>query len=90
MYSARACRAILTTLIAGETDPVKLADLAQGAAREKRGELVQALHGRIRAHHRGLLKAHLDLVGALQQALADIDAALGKKTWRRSSTALAC
>ena len=45
-------RAILTALIAGETDPEKLADLAQGNARKKRAELVEALRGRIRAHHR--------------------------------------
>ncbi len=71
-------RAILTALIAGETDPTKLAELAQGTARKKRSELIQALHGRIRAHHRGLLKVHLELIVALEQALADIDAAVGK------------
>lgn len=71
-------RAILNALIAGETDPEKLADLARGTARKKRSELIEALHGRIRPHHRGLLKVHLDLVAALEQALADIDAAVGK------------
>ena len=71
-------RAILRALIAGQTDPVKLADLAQGTARKKRSELIQALHGRIRAHHCGLLKVHLELIVALEQALADIDAAVGK------------
>jgi transposase len=71
-------RAILHSLIAGETDPEKLADLAEGTARKKRAELVEALHGRIREHHRGLLKVHLELVAALEQALADIDATVGK------------
>lgn len=71
-------RAILGALIAGQTDPEKLADLAQGTARKKRSELVEALHGRIRPHHRGLLKVHLELVAALEQALTDIDAAVGK------------
>lgn len=71
-------RAILKALIAGESDPEKLADLARGTARKKRSELIQALHGRIRAHHRGLLKVHLELVAALEQALLDIDAAVGK------------
>jgi hypothetical protein len=65
MCSVRAGRAILKALIAGETDPEKLADLARGTARKKRSELIEALHGRIRAHHRGLLKVHLELVGAL-------------------------
>lgn len=71
-------RAILTALIAGETDPEKLADLAQGNARKKRAELVEALRGRIRAHHRELLRIHLNLIEALHQALADVDARVGK------------
>ena len=71
-------RAILHALIAGETNPQRLADLAEGTARKKRTELIEALHGRIRDHHRGLLKVHLELVAALEQALADIDATVGK------------
>ncbi|MGO9946990.1 MAG: IS110 family transposase [Steroidobacteraceae bacterium] len=71
-------RAILTALIGGETDPEKLADLAQGNARKKRAELVEALRGRIRAHHRELLRIHLNLIEALHQALADVDARVGK------------
>jgi transposase len=71
-------RAILQALIEGESDPEKLAELAQGTARKKRAELVEALHGRIRPHHRGLLKVHLDLVVALQQAVAEVDATVGK------------
>lgn len=71
-------RAILEALIAGQSDPQKLADLAQGTARKKRAELIEALHGRIRPHHRGLLKVHLTLVATLEQAIADIDATVGK------------
>jgi transposase len=71
-------RAILEALIAGQSDPEKLADLAQGTARKKRAELIEALHGRIRPHHRGLLKVHLKLVATLEQAIADIDATVGK------------
>lgn len=74
----RSGRAILAALIKGESDPQKLADLAQGAARKKRGELIEALHGRITAHHRRLLKLHLDLIGALEAALLEIDADVGK------------
>lgn len=71
-------RAILNALIDGETDPQKLADLARGTARKKRAELVEALRGRIRDHHRRLLKVHLELIVALEQALTEIDAAVGK------------
>lgn len=70
--------AILAALIAGETDPEKLADLARGHARKKRAELVEALRGRIRPHHQGLLRVHLNLIEALHQALADIDTRVGK------------
>jgi len=45
-------RAILEALIDGQSDPEKLADLAQGTARKKRAELIEALHGRIRPRHR--------------------------------------
>jgi len=71
-------RAILQALIDGESDPEKLADLAQGHARKKRAALVEALHGRIRNPHRGLLKVHLDLVTALHHGLAELDATVGK------------
>ncbi len=71
-------RAILQALIAGQTDPEQLADLAQGTARKKRTELVAALHGRIKLHHRRLLKVHLELIAALEQALREIDADVGK------------
>ena len=71
-------RAILNALIAGETDPERLADLARGNARKKRAELIQALHGRISAHHRRLLKLHLGLIDSLQLALATVDADVGK------------
>lgn len=74
----RSGRAILTALIEGETDPEKLAELAQGTARKKRSELIQALRGRITAHHRRLLKLHLSLIGALEQGLLEIDADVGK------------
>lgn len=71
-------RAILQAIIAGENDPEKLADLAQGQARKKRTELIEALRGRIRPHHQALLQLHLKLVDALRDAIADIDARVGK------------
>ena len=72
-------RAILEALIRGETDPEHLADLAQGNARKKRAALIEALHGRITPHHRHLLRLHLDLIDALERALADVDATVGKR-----------
>jgi transposase len=44
-------RAILQAIIAGESNPEKLADLAYGNAKRKRAELIEALRGRVRPHH---------------------------------------
>lgn len=71
-------RAMLESIIAGETDPERLAELAQGTARNKLPALVEALRGRVTPHHRALLRLHLQLVDALQSALQEIDASLGK------------
>lgn len=71
-------RAMLAAIIAGEDDPERLADLARGTARQKRSALVEALRGRVNAHHRTMLKLHLDVIAALESALKDVDAAVGK------------
>lgn len=71
-------RAMLGAIIAGENDPERLAELAQGTARRKRGALVEALRGRITPHHRTLLKLHLELIAALERTLGELDAAVGK------------
>jgi transposase len=71
-------RAMLDAIIAGQEDPEHLAALAVGVARRKRAELVEALRGRVTAHHRSMLKLHLGLIAALQSALEDLDAAAGK------------
>jgi transposase len=71
-------RAMLNAIIAGESDPQRLAELAVGNARKKTTQLREALRGRITAHHRTLLKLHLDVVHALERTLAELDAAVGK------------
>ena len=71
-------RAILQAIVEGQSDPEKLADLAQGQAKKKRAELIEALRGRVRPHHQALLQLHLRLVDALREAIADIDARVGK------------
>src|SRR5262249_44169124 len=59
-------------------DPERLASLARGNARKKYAELVEALRGRTTAHHRGMLKVHLQLIDALKAAISEIDDRLGK------------
>ena len=74
----RSGRAMLEAIVAGESDPHRLADLALGNARKKTAELREALRGRITAHHRTMLKLHLDVIKALERTLADLDTAVGK------------
>lgn len=52
-------RAMLEAIVAGETDPERLAALARGSAQKKHAELVESLRGRVTAHHRAMLKMHL-------------------------------
>src|SRR5882762_1791047 len=74
----RSGRAMLAAIIAGEDNPERLADLAQGTARKKKAELVEALRGRVTDHHREMLTLHLGLIAALESALRQVDAAVGK------------
>ena len=52
-------RAILNALIAGETDPNRLADLTRGRLKATRADLLDALHGRVTDHHRFMIQLHL-------------------------------
>jgi len=71
-------RAMLAAIVQGETDPEKLASLAQGNARKKKAELIEALRGRVTPHHRKMLKLHLGLVDTLQTAIDEVDVTVGK------------
>jgi len=62
-------RDMLQALIAGETDPAKLADLARKRLREKIPHLQLALRGRVTEHHRFLLRLHLDHITQLEELL---------------------
>jgi transposase len=70
-------RAILEALLAGQDDPHTLAELARGRLRAKIPALREALAGRFRAEHHGLLVAqmlaHIDFLDA---AIAELDAIL--------------
>jgi transposase len=70
-------RAILKALIAGETDPSRLADLTRGRLKATRAELLDALHGRVTDHHRFMIQLHLTQVDALESAVASIEARIG-------------
>jgi transposase len=69
-------RAIVEALIAGETNPVRLASLANRRVKASQEELREALRGRVTKHHRFLLRLHLNQIDALAAAMATIDAQL--------------
>lgn len=79
-------RAMIEALIAGETNPERLIDLTRGRLKTPRKKLVEALRGRVRDHHRFLLKLHLGQVDALQASVRDVEARLGEalEPFRRS------
>lgn len=64
-------RAMIAALIAGTTDPVVLADLAQGKLRKKLPALRAALHGRFGAHHAFLLTQILSKMETLEGIIGD-------------------
>lgn len=66
-------RLMIEAMIKGEADPERLADLAQRALRKKMPELRLALAGRVRDHHRFLLKEFLDEWKALEQRIGRIE-----------------
>ena len=60
-------RAMLDALVAGESNPEAMAELARGRLRDKRSLLEQALCGRVGAHHRFILIGlSLNRVGKLE------------------------
>jgi transposase len=67
-------RTIIEALIAGETNPAKLASLADRRVKASQEELREALRGRVRKQHRFLLRLHLNQIDSLATALATIDA----------------
>jgi transposase len=69
----RSGRAMIQALIAGETDPAKLAALAHPKVRAPQASLREALRGRVKRHHRFLLDLHLQQIDALDAGIAAID-----------------
>jgi transposase len=67
-------RDMLEALIAGQTDPEQLADLARRRLRGKIPELRRALHGRVTEHHRFLLRMHLDHITHLEELIGRLSA----------------
>lgn len=74
--SGVSARAMLEALLAGQTDPTVLANLARGRLREKREALSQALLGRFKPHHAFMLTEHLSHLDYLSEAIERVNAEL--------------
>jgi transposase len=72
-------REILAALVAGETDGVALAQLAQGRLREKLPQLEQALVGCIGPHQRFLVAEHLAHIDFLEAAIDRVSAEIAER-----------
>lgn len=66
-------RAMLAALIAGQRDPLVLAELAKGKLRRKRADLIEALTGRFEAHHAFLCQQMLTHLDQLQAHIAELE-----------------
>ena len=69
-------RSILGQLAANKTDPVMLAELAQGSLKGKKPQLIEALQGSFTAHDAVMLKHQLILHDELQQRRSAIESQL--------------
>jgi transposase len=66
-------RRMIEAMIAGVRDPQALAGLAHRSLKASPQQLSAALHGRLRDHHRFLLKLHLGQWDAIDAAIRTID-----------------
>jgi transposase len=69
----KSARAMLDALIAGQRDPVVLAELAKTRMRPKIAELRLALEGGFDDHHALMLRLHLEHVDQLTAAIDNLD-----------------
>ena len=66
-------RRILRAIVAGESDPQVLAGLRHPRLACPHAELVAALEGRLRDHHRFLIGQHLKTIEQLEATMAEFD-----------------
>lgn len=71
--------AMLRALVAGHTNPKALSCLAKGRLREKQDQLVKALTGRVKPHHRFLIAEQLSHIDYLEEAIQRLSAQIGER-----------
>jgi transposase len=70
---------MLDAIIGGEDNPERLAELAQRKLRQRIPELQMALAGRVRDHHRFLLKEHLGEWRALAERIQRVEQEIDRR-----------
>lgn len=75
-------RRMVEAIIAGQTNPAVLADLADRRIKAPREQLVEALRGRVTDHHRFMLRMYLGQYDRLAETVANIDAAIARMDQR--------
>jgi transposase len=78
---------MLTAVVAGETDPVKLAALADARIQRSQEELVEALTGKVSDVHRELLGQHLEQVQLVDRHMVRL-AAMAAQAMRGHADAI--
>jgi len=73
-------RAMIQRLIGGETNPCKLADLAQRQLRGKIPDLEKALEGKLTDHHRFLLKLLWKELSQQEELITELDSKIEEHT----------
>src|SRR5215469_14878113 len=73
-------RAMIERLVEGETDPHKLADLAQKQLRGKIPELEKALEGKLTDHHRFMLTLLWKELAQQQEVIAELEMKIEEQT----------
>jgi len=66
-------RAMLAALIEGQATPAEMAELSKGRLRDKREQLVKAMEGQVKAHHRFVLAELLCQIDSLDETIARFD-----------------
>jgi transposase len=66
-------RAMIEAMIADETNPAKLAALADPWIKASPEQLREVVRGRVTDHHRFMLRLHLDQIDAADATIQEID-----------------
>ena len=75
----QSARQMLAALLAGETNPTVVAELARGKMRAKRDLLVQALQGQFKPHHRVLISEQLAHIDSLDEEIERLSAEIAQR-----------